>query len=147
MTLSSGSLEGEGRLMAQEQNLGRSTGYMAEGKRFFKWLLQEGSLNESIATELYERSKWKRTTINDERSFEVLYPFFAVCGALHVPDVASLFLEGDPLGIRGRVSFFYSRPAFNKASEIRQANQELANGDLSEQARLETAFLLWFVSL
>ena len=63
ITLSSGSLEGEGRLMAQEQNLGRSTGYMAEGKRFFKWLLQEGSLNESIATELYERSKWKRTTI------------------------------------------------------------------------------------
>ena len=134
ITLSSGSLEGEGRLMAQEQNLGRSTGYMAEGKRFFKWLLQEGSLNESIATELYERSKWKRTTINDDRSFEVLYPFFAVCGALHVPDIASLFLEGDPLGIRGRVSFFYSRPAFNTAGEIRAANQRLAGGDLPEQA-------------
>ena len=45
---------------------------MAEGKRFFKWLLQEGSLNESIATELHERSKWKRTTINDARSFVVV---------------------------------------------------------------------------
>ena len=46
LTLSSGSLEGEGRVMARPQNLGRSVGYMAEGKRFFKWLLQEGTVNE-----------------------------------------------------------------------------------------------------
>ena len=40
-----------------------------EAKRFFAWL-SEGALNESIVTELYERAKWKRTTINDDRSFE-----------------------------------------------------------------------------
>ena len=63
MTLSAGSLEGEGRTMSSPQNLGRSVGYLAEGKRFLRWLQAEGSMNESIATELYERAKWKRTTI------------------------------------------------------------------------------------
>ena len=140
MTVSAGSLEGEGRMMAQPQNLGRSVGFMSEGKRFFTWLQSEGSINESIATELYERAKWKRTTIHEDRSFEMSYPFFAACGALHVPDVASLFLDGDPLGIRGRVSFFYSRPAFNLARELRAANQVInANGCLVE----EVATFFW----
>ena len=68
-----------------------------------------------------------------DRSFEISYPYFAACGALHVPDVASLFLEGDPLGLRGRMSFFYSRPAFNTAGQIRGANEELCSqGQLSE---------------
>ena len=50
-----------------------------------------------------------------------------------MPDVASLFLEGDPLGLRGRMSFFYSRPAFNTAGQIRGANEELrSQGQLSE---------------
>lgn len=129
MTVSAGSLEGEGRMMSQPQNLGRSVGFMSEGKRFFKWLQNEGSINESIATELYERAKWKRTTIHEDRSFEMSYPFFAACGALHVPDVASLFLDGDPLGIRGRVSFFYSRPAFNIANELRAANRAINAND------------------
>ena len=39
--------------------------------------------------------------------------------------MASLFLDSDPLGLRGRLSFFYSRPAFNTAAEVRAANNEL----------------------
>ncbi|OLQ06383.1 hypothetical protein AK812_SmicGene10342 [Symbiodinium microadriaticum] len=69
--LQSGSLEGEGRVMARPQILGRSAGFMAEGKRLFKWMLAEGTMNEFIVTELYERSKWKRSTIHDDRSFEM----------------------------------------------------------------------------
>ena len=77
---------------------------------------------------------------SQDRSFEIAYPYFAACGALRVPDVASLFLEGDPLGLRGRVSFFYSRPAFNKAAEVRQANDALhSSGQLSE----EVATFFW----
>ena len=172
ITMSAGSLEGEGRSMSCPQNLGRSVGFLAEGKRFLRWLQAEGTMNESIATELYERSKWKRTTIVEagvrlfvegvleflnllvlaalgscwslfkcqDRSFEIAYPYFAACGALHVPDVASLFLEGDPLGLRGRMSFFYSRPAFKKAAEVRAANATLnSSGQLSE----EVATFFW----
>ena len=57
--------------MARPQILGRSAGFMAEGKRLFKWMLAEGTMNEFIVTELYERSKWKRSTIHDDRSFEM----------------------------------------------------------------------------
>ncbi|CAE7949302.1 HERC1, partial [Symbiodinium sp. KB8] len=38
-----------------------------------------GTINETIVAELYERSKWKRSTIHD-RSFEMPFPFFSVCG-------------------------------------------------------------------
>ena len=86
-------------------------------------MLAEGTINESMVTELYERSKWKHSTIHDEDSFEMPFPFFSVCGALHVPDVASLFWDGDSLGLRGRTTFFYSRPAFHKAAVIREANE------------------------
>ena len=125
MTLSAGSLEGEGRIMAQPQNLCRAVGFIPEGKRFFRWLQAEGTINEAIATELYERAKWKRNTIHEDRSFAITSPFFAAAGAVHVPDVASLFIEGDPLGIKGRVSFFYTRPAFEHAAAIREANAKI----------------------
>ena len=125
MTLSAGSLEGEGRITSQPQNLCRSVGFIPEGKRFIRWLQAEGSINEAIATELYERAKWKRNTIHEDRSFEINYPFFAAAGALHVPDVASIFSDGDPLGIKGRMSFFYTRPAFDHAADIRAANEAI----------------------
>ena len=125
VTLSAGSLEGEGRVMSQPQNLCRSVGFIPEGKRFLRWLQAEGSINEAIATELYERAKWKRNTIHEDRSFEIKYPFFAAAGALHVPDLASIFTDGDPLGIKGRLSFMYTRPAFDHAAEIRAANQQI----------------------
>lgn len=111
--------------MAQPQNLCRAVGFIPEGKRFFRWLQAEGTINEAIATELYERAKWKRNTIHEDRSFAITYPFFAAAGAVHVPDVASLFIEGDPLGIKGRVSFFYTRPAFEHAAAIREANAKI----------------------
>ena len=71
---------------------------------------------------------------------------FFVCGALHVPDVASLFLDGDPLGIRGRATFFYSRPAFNTASEIKEANAGLLNTYRIYGLNLNVllAAVLWF---
>lgn len=55
ITGGSGSLEGEGKLMALPQNFGRSVSFMTEGKRLLKWLQSEGALNESIVVELWER--------------------------------------------------------------------------------------------
>ena len=57
MTGGSGSLEGEGKLMALPQNLGRSVSFMTEGKRLLKWLQNEGAVNESIVVELWERAR------------------------------------------------------------------------------------------
>ena len=48
MTLGAGSLEGEGRQAAQEQNLGRSCNFLPEGKRFLKWLTQEGAVSPPL---------------------------------------------------------------------------------------------------
>jgi hypothetical protein len=84
-TSGSGSLEGEGKLMALPQNLSRSCGFLPEGqtlfsmldqiscrilrdgfglfcsgKRLLQWLKNEGAINESIVVELFERSRWKR---------------------------------------------------------------------------------------
>ena len=47
-SMGSGSLEGEGRVAAQPQNLGRSCAFLTEGKRFFSWLSAEGVVNETI---------------------------------------------------------------------------------------------------
>ena len=78
-----------------------------------------------------------------DRSFEVSYPFFALCGALHMEDVAHLFVDGDPLG--SRVAPFYSRLAFHKAADIKAANDKLGAGNLADQVpcMLFVFFLLW----
>ncbi|CAE7501059.1 unnamed protein product, partial [Symbiodinium sp. CCMP2456] len=91
MTMGSGSLEGEGKQAALRRNLGRSCAFAAEGSRFFAWLHQEGALNSSIVVELYERAKWKRTTLDGTRSFEIPYPFLAMSGAVHLEDIAFIF--------------------------------------------------------
>ena len=43
-------------------------------------------------------------------------------GAVHWPDFANVYLESDPLGLRGRVKFFYSGPSFLRAATIRAAD-------------------------
>ena len=88
VTGGSGSIEGEGKNMALAQNLGRSCTFLTEGKRFLKWMLNESSMNESIVVELYERAKWKRLTINAEKTFTFPYPFMCASGSLHPAGVA-----------------------------------------------------------
>ena len=80
MTGGSGSLEGEGKLMALPQNLERSCSFMTEGQRLLKWLQAEGALNESIVVELFERMRWKRATVNADRTFLCLSRFSALQG-------------------------------------------------------------------
>ena len=56
---------------------------------------------------------WQRDVINLQRSFSMPYPFIAVCGALHLEDIWSLFAGPDPLGLRGRLCLFYTRPVMS----------------------------------
>ena len=108
-SLGSGSLEGEGKVASQTCNLGRACAFLTEGRRWFNWLSAEGSLNETIVTELFERAKWRRVTLDGNRSFTIMFPFFALSGAVHLPDIAFMFAGDDPLGIRGRARFMYTR--------------------------------------
>ena len=62
-----------------------------------------------------------------QRSFEIVYPFLGVLGALHVEDLWSIFAQPDPLGLRGRLQIFYSRPAMKRARDIETANIDLGN--------------------
>lgn len=109
-SLGSGSLEGEGKVASQACNLGRACAFLTEGKRWFNWLSAEGSLNETIVTELFERAKWRRVTLDGNRSFTIMFPFFALSGAVRLPDIAFMFAGDDPLGVRGRARFMYTRP-------------------------------------
>ena len=140
LTLGSGSLEGEGKVASQTQNLGRACGFLTEGKRFFSWLAAEGTLNETIVTELYERAKWRRVTLDGTRSFTIMFPFFGVCGSIHVEDIAFLWAQEDALGLRGRVRFMYCRPSFKRAVELREANAEF-NADRSLLPRMVDRFM------
>ena len=49
---------------AAPQNLGMSVGFQVEGKLFLRWLANESSVNQSIVTTLFERYRWKRTTVD-----------------------------------------------------------------------------------
>ena len=140
LSLGSGSLEGEGKVASQRQNLGRTCAFLTEGKRWFNWLQAEGTLNETIVTELYERAKWRRVTLDGTRSFTLMYPYFGVVGSVHLPDIAFLWGQEDALGIRGRARFLYTRPSFKRALELREANAE-HNADRSLTKRLVERFL------
>ena len=94
---SAGSLEGEGRVMARPQNRGRSCEFQAEDNRTCSWVQQEEHVNEATVTELHKRYKWKRTTINGDKSFGMSFPFFGCIGAVHLPDFTNLYVESDPL--------------------------------------------------
>ena len=65
--------------------------------------------------------------VNSQRSFEIVYPFLGVLGALHVEDLWPIFAQPDPLGLRGRLQIFYSRPVMKRARDIETANDNLGN--------------------
>jgi len=65
--------------------------------------------------------------INLQRSFSMPYPFLGVCGALHLEDIWPLYAQADPLGLRGRLCLFYSRPVMKRARDIEAANERLGN--------------------
>ena len=64
------------------------------------------------------------------------YPFLGVCGALHLEDIWALYTGNDPLGLRGRINLFYTRPALKRSQEIQSANDRLNNSTGSN--RLES---------
>ena len=70
------------------------------------------------------------------------YPFIAVCGALHLEDIWSLFAGPDPLGLRGRLCLFYTRPVMKRARDIAAANARL--GNLRGSCLLETLLVDWY---
>ena len=97
-----------------------------KGKRFLSWLQNEGSVHESIATEMYERMKCKRCTINAERTFTIPLPFFAAFGASHNDELIDVFVGEDAPGTKGRLSLFYARPTFKRDLEVETAAMENA---------------------
>ncbi|CAE7289004.1 unnamed protein product [Symbiodinium microadriaticum] len=140
MTGGSGSLEGEGKLMALPQNLGRSVSFMTEGKRLLKWLQNEGAVNQSIVVELWERMKWKRSTVHADRTFTVMCPFFLAAGALHVEDPLDLYVLNDPLGVRGRLGLLYARPTFKRAAEVEEAAASITLARFGLEASITGVF-------
>ena len=141
MVMGSGSsIEGEGKIAAKPQNVGRTCGFMSEGKRFFKWLTQEGGQNEAIVVELYERRTWRRYTINDDRSFVIPFPSFQAIGGVHLQDIMEVYVGDDALGVQGRAGFVYTRPAFKRAREIRSASVTLQQSRFSLEEHLADIF-------
>ena len=70
--------------------------------------------------------KWKRPTVNADRTFTVECPFFLAAAALHVEDLLELYGLNDPLGVRGRLGLFYARPTFKRAIEVETAANAIA---------------------
>lgn len=125
--LGTGSLEGIGLRIASFLGWTAASGYLVEGTQFLQWLQAEFGVNKAIATQLWERMSWQRDVINLQRSFSMPYPFLGVCGALHLEDIWPLYTHADPLGLRGRLCLFYSRPVMKRAREIEAANARLGN--------------------
>ena len=125
--LGTGSLEGIGLKMASFQGWTAASGFLVEGTQFLQWLQQELGINKAIATQLWERMSWQRDVVNVQRSFSMPYPFLGVCGALHLEDIWTLYTGNDPLGLRGRINIFYTRPALKRSQEIQSANDRLNN--------------------
>ena len=134
--LGTGSLEGIGLRIASFIGWTAAGGFMVEGTQFLQWLQTEFGINKAIATQLWERMSWQRDVINLQRSFSMPYPFIGVCGALHLEDIWSLFASSDPLGLRGRLCLFYTRPVMKRARDIAAANDRLGNA--RGTSRLET---------
>ena len=64
---------------------------------------------------------WQRDVVNQQRAFSMTYPFFVgVCGLFtsRIPN---------PLGLRGRLCFFYTRSSTKRAIQIEAANRALDN--------------------
>ena len=125
--LGTGSLEGIGLKIASFLGWTAAGGFLVEGTQFLQWLQTEFGVNKAIATQLWERMSWQRDVINLQRSFSMPYPFIGVCGALHLEDIWPLFTGSDPLGLRGRLCLFYTRPVMKRAREIAAANTRIGN--------------------
>ena len=141
MRFGGGSLEGIGRTMALQTNRTAASGFLVELALFLKWLEHEFGVNQAIATQLWERMAWLRYTINTDKSFEMTYPFLSLLAATHVDDTWDLFASADPLGLRNRLEFFYSRPTLKRWREIKDANATLRNTGKNE---LETNYVAAF---
>ena len=126
------------------QNLGMSVGYQVEGKLFLRWLANESSVNQSIVTTLFERYRWKRTTVDGKKSFSIYYPFIGICGALHLGDIAHVFTGSDELGIRSRLTLFSSRPSFKRRRQLREATDALTAGSATWKADMLANFYKLF---
>ena len=137
--LGTGSLEGIGLRIASFVGWTAASGYLVEGTQFLQWLQAEFGVNKAIATQLWERMSWQRDVINLQRSFSMAYPFLGVCGALHLEDIWPLYAHADPLGLRGRLCLFYSRPVMKRAREIEAANERL--GNIGGTNQLETLLI------
>ncbi|CAE7251650.1 unnamed protein product [Symbiodinium sp. CCMP2456] len=135
LRLGTGSLEGIGLKMATNEERTAAAGFLVEGTQFLQWLQAEFGINRAIATQLWERMSWQRDVVNQQRAFSMTYPFLGVCGALHLEDVWPLHANPDPLGLRGRLCFFYTRPSMKRAIQIEAANRAL--GNLPGSNRLE----------
>ena len=121
-------------------------GFAVEGSQFVEWILAEHGVNKSITTQLYERMAWQRYVVAEKRRFQMTYPFFGVLGALHVEDIWSIFAHQDPLGLRGRLCLFYTRPTMKKAREVHAANDSLGNyacADTLEAKLVDRYYSIW----
>ena len=127
MTGGSGMLEGEEKLTATRQNLGRCYGFMSEGRRLLMWHQNDGHMDESIVVELYKRSKWKRTTMDGTRSFTIYYPVFGVDGAM--------------LGVFLWIHSFDTHPTFMRAREVEVAAHLLAPAPFGLETSLSEHFM------
>ena len=143
--LGTGSLEGIGLRIASFMGWTAAGGFMVEGTQFLQRLQTEFGINKAIATQLWERMSWQRDVINLQRSFSMPYPFIGVCGALHLEDIWSLFASSDPLGLRGRLCLFYTRPVMKRAREIAAANERL--GNVRGSSRLESCLVDRYYSI
>ena len=135
-----GSVEGLGIMASATQNLGMGVGFQVEGSLFLRWLLSESLVNQSIVTTLFERFRWKRTTVDGKKSFSIYYPFIVVAGALHLNDIWDLFTGDDDLGLRSRLTFFFSRPSFKRRHELHAASTHLQAANPEWKKNLFNAF-------
>ena len=141
------SLQGLGRWRVTESSWhsGRTSvgvvGFMSQGRRLLMWHQNEVHMYESVIVELHEMAKWKRTTMDGTRSFTIYHRFFGTPGAVHPPDVATLYLEIDPLGVVYRISFFYTHPTFRRAREVEEAAHILAPAPFGLETSLSHMFM------
>ena len=78
----------------------------------------------AFATELHERFKRKRQTIDSARSFVMHHPHSGASGNVHVEDITEL-----PLGVRSRMLLHMHWSQFLRFAEIHVANVQL-NADV-----------------
>eukprot|EP00975_Prorocentrum_lima_P030295 6351579-Prorocentrum_lima.AAC.1 len=62
---------------------------LVAGQPMVAWCAEPRSpSNEAIVTTLFERARWKRTTVDGRKSFSVYWAYLSACGAVHVEDIS-----------------------------------------------------------